>query len=63
MWGSRPRLPGASRGRLAHTFPIAWSYLVDVINLAGELRHSIETGNQIHACLALQQDETKDETP
>jgi hypothetical protein len=37
--------------------------MLDVINLAGELRHSIETGNQIHACLALQWDETKDETP
>jgi hypothetical protein len=37
--------------------------MLDVINLAGELRHSIETGNQIHACLALQRDETKDETP
>ena len=37
--------------------------MLDVINLAGELRHSIETGNQIHACLALHWDETKDETP
>ena len=27
--------------------------MMDVINLAGELRHSIETGDQIHACLAL----------
>jgi hypothetical protein len=35
---------------------------MDVINLAGELRHSIETGNQIPAGLALQWDETKDET-
>jgi hypothetical protein len=37
--------------------------MLDVINLAGKLRHSIETGNQIHARLALQWDETKDETP
>ncbi len=37
--------------------------ILDVINLAEELRHSIETGNQIHACLALQWAETKDETP
>jgi hypothetical protein len=37
--------------------------MMDVINLAGELHHSIETGNQIHASLALQWDETKDETP
>ena len=37
--------------------------MMDVINLAGELRHSIETRKQIHAWLALQQDETKDETP
>jgi hypothetical protein len=36
--------------------------MMDVINLAGG-RHSIETGNQIHACLALQWNETKDETP
>jgi hypothetical protein len=35
---------------------------MDVINLAGDLRHSIETRNQIPACLALQWDETKDET-
>src|SRR4051794_19129834 len=34
--------------------------MMDVINLAGELRHSIETENQIHASLALQWDETKD---
>jgi hypothetical protein len=32
--------------------------MLDVINLAEELRHSIETGNQIHSCLALQWDET-----
>jgi hypothetical protein len=37
--------------------------MLDVINLAGELRHSIETGNRTHACLALQWGETKDETP
>jgi hypothetical protein len=37
--------------------------MMDVISLAGELRHSIETGNQIHACLALQCNETNDETP
>src|SRR5262249_32180464 len=37
--------------------------MMDVINLAGELRHAIETGNQIPAGLALQRDETKDETP
>ena len=37
--------------------------MLDVINLAEELRLSIETGNQIHACLALQWNETKDETP
>jgi hypothetical protein len=36
---------------------------MDVSNLAGELRHSLETRNQTHACLALQWDETKDETP
>jgi hypothetical protein len=36
--------------------------MMDVINLAGELRHSTETRNQIHASLALQWDETKDET-
>jgi hypothetical protein len=34
-----------------------------VINLTGELRHSIETRKQIRACLALQWDESKDETP
>jgi hypothetical protein len=37
--------------------------MMDVTNLAGELRQSIETGNQIQASLALQWDETKDETP
>jgi hypothetical protein len=37
--------------------------MLDVINLPEELRHSIETGNQIHTCLALQWNETKDETP
>ncbi len=37
--------------------------MLEVISLAEELRHSIETGNQIHACLALQWNETKDETP
>ena len=37
--------------------------MLDVINLAGELRQSIKTGNQIHFCLALQWDETKDEKP
>jgi hypothetical protein len=37
--------------------------MMDVINLAEKLRYSIETGNQIHASLALQRDETKDETP
>jgi hypothetical protein len=37
--------------------------MMDVINLTGDLRHSIEMGNQIHAGLALQWDETKDETP
>src|SRR5271157_2599055 len=37
--------------------------MMDVIDLAGDLRHSIETRNQIHACLALQWDETRDETP
>jgi hypothetical protein len=37
--------------------------MMDVINLTGELRHSIETRKQIPACLALQWDETKDETP
>jgi hypothetical protein len=36
---------------------------MDVINLTEELRHAIETRKQIHACLALQRDETKDETP
>jgi hypothetical protein len=36
--------------------------MMDVINLAGEPRYSIETGNQIHACIALQWNETKDET-
>jgi hypothetical protein len=36
--------------------------MMDVINRAGELRHSIETGNQIPACMALQWNETKDET-
>ncbi len=39
------------------------SAMMDVIDLAGDLRHSIETRNQIHACLAPQWDETKDETP
>jgi hypothetical protein len=33
-----------------------------VINLAGVLRRSNETGNQIHGRLVLQWDETKDET-
>jgi hypothetical protein len=33
----------------------------DVINLTGELRRSIETRKQIHACLALQWDETYNE--
>jgi hypothetical protein len=37
--------------------------ILDLINLTGELCHSIETRKQIHACLALQRDETKDETP
>jgi hypothetical protein len=37
--------------------------MMDVINLTGELRHSIETKKQSYACLALQWDETKDETP
>jgi hypothetical protein len=37
--------------------------MMDVINLTGELRHPIETRKQIPACLALQWDETKDETP
>jgi hypothetical protein len=37
--------------------------MLDVINLAGERRDSIETGNQIHACSALPWDDTKDETP
>jgi hypothetical protein len=37
--------------------------MLDVINLAEELRHSIETMNQVHACLALQWDATKVETP
>ena len=36
--------------------------MMDVINLAGNLRLEIETGNQIHACMALQWNETKDET-
>jgi hypothetical protein len=36
---------------------------MDVINLAGELLHPIETRRQIHAYLALRWDETKDETP
>ena len=36
--------------------------MMDVIDLAGDLRHSIETRNQIPACLALQGDETKDKT-
>jgi hypothetical protein len=35
----------------------------DLINLAEELRHSIETRKQAHACLTLQWNETKDETP
>jgi hypothetical protein len=37
--------------------------MIDVINPTRELRHSIETRKQIPACLALQWDETKDETP
>jgi len=37
--------------------------VMDVIDLAGDLCHSIETRNQIHACLVLQWDETKDEMP
>jgi hypothetical protein len=37
--------------------------MMDVINPAGELRHSIETRKLIPACLALQRDETTDETP
>jgi hypothetical protein len=36
--------------------------MMDVINLAGELYHSIETRQQIPACMALQWNETKDET-
>jgi len=36
--------------------------MMDVINLAGELHHSIETRKQIPACMALQWNETKDET-
>jgi hypothetical protein len=35
---------------------------MDVINLAGELHHSIETRKQIPACMALQWNKTKDET-
>jgi hypothetical protein len=37
--------------------------MMDVIKLTGELRHSIETRKQIPVSLALQWDETKDETP
>jgi hypothetical protein len=37
--------------------------MMDVINPTGELRHSIDTRKQIHACLALEWDETKDEMP
>src|SRR6516225_3051752 len=36
--------------------------MMDVINLTGELHHSIETRKQIPACMALQWNETKDET-
>jgi hypothetical protein len=36
--------------------------MMDVINLTGELHHSLETRKQIPACMALQWDETKDET-
>jgi hypothetical protein len=36
--------------------------MMDVINLTGELLHSIETRKQIPACMALQWNETKDET-
>jgi hypothetical protein len=37
--------------------------MLDVISLAEELRHSIETENQIRACLALRWNQAKDETP
>ena len=37
--------------------------MMDVISLAGRLRHSIETGDQNHATLAFQWDKTKDEAP
>jgi hypothetical protein len=37
--------------------------MMDVINLTGKLRHSIDTRKQIRVCLALQWDEPKDETP
>jgi hypothetical protein len=36
--------------------------MMDVIKLAGELPHSIESRKQIPACLALQWNETEDET-
>jgi hypothetical protein len=36
--------------------------MMDVINLTGELHYSIETRKQIPACMALQWNETKDET-
>jgi hypothetical protein len=36
--------------------------MMDVTNLTGELHHSIETRKQIPACMALQWNETKDET-
>jgi hypothetical protein len=36
--------------------------MMDVINLTVELHHSIETRKQIPACMALQWNETKDET-
>jgi hypothetical protein len=36
--------------------------MMDVINLTGELHHLIESRKQITACMALQWNETKDET-
>ena len=37
--------------------------MMDVINLTVDLRYASETRDHIHACLALQWDETKDQTP
>jgi hypothetical protein len=48
--------------RLAGQWVVGQPAMMDVFSLTGELHHSIETRKQIPACMALQRNETKDET-